>query len=489
MRAVRLAVAGLALALCACGRQGPGVRVYVPVVPEALDPYRDHRFGPLTAYASVFESLALGHDEAAPRPGLARAWSLPQPDTCLIQLQTGLRFHDGSLLDAGDVVRSFEQARSHDLFVARQLSAVTSIEAVDAHTVRLRSRQPFTNLNYLLIGVPITRPGPRGLLGTGPYRAVKLQPGRQLTVERFPGYHGPPSHVATAEFRPFAPAEAVQRLSADPWALMVDPPRPAVEWARASSTHVVAAQTSSALAYLAFGQQPGLETRFRDRRVRQAVHLALDRPELVRVGSLLGTGASASQLVPPGVFGYDPSLPEPARDLERARALLAEAGLQAGFDDELEASTTYEAAAREVAAQLAPVGIRLRVRVWPSGEFSQRVERQQVRNFVYSWVLGLQSGEALSSFLRTRDEGRAVGLRNRTGYGNPEVDAEVDAALDTRLPAERLPHLQRAMRLLMTDLPWVPLFVPDSARIHPRELRFAPSTDPFLRLQQAEPAR
>lgn len=489
MRPGRLALATLALALAACGRQGPSVRVYVPVVPESLDPYRDHRFGPLTVYASIFESLALGHDEAAPRPGVARAWSLPQPDTCLIQLQPGLRFHDGALLDARDVVRSYEQARAHDLFVARQLSSVTEIEAVDAHTVRLRARAPFTNLNYLLVGVPITRPGPVGLLGTGPYRALELQPGRLVKVERFPGYHGPAPHLASAEFRPFVPAEAAQLLAGDPGALMVDPPRAAVEWARSSASHVVVAQASNTVVYLAFGLPAGVETPFRDRRVRQAVHLALDRPALLRAGSLLGTGSPASQLVPPGVFGHDPSLPEPRRDLERARALLAEAGLAAGFDDELEASTTYEPAAREVAAQLAPLGIRLTVRASASGEFSRRVERRQARNYVYSWVLGLQSGEALSSFLRTRDESRGVGLRNRTGYGNPEVDAAVDAALDTRLPAERLPHLQQAMRLLMADLPWVPLFVPDSARVLPRDVRFPPSTDPFLRLQQAQPAR
>lgn len=489
MRLRGAALASLALALWACDGQGPTVRVYVPVVPESLDPYRDHRFGPLTVYASVYETLAAGDAEEAPRPGLARAWSVPQPDTCLFELRQGARFHDGSPVDAQAVVQSFEQARANDLFVARHLATVTSIEAVDPLTVRLRSSQPLTNIYHLLIGLPITRRGVSGLLGTGPYRVVEFVPGQRVRVARFEAYRGPRPYVAAAEFRPFEQAAAAQLLRADPGALMVDPPRAAVDFVRGSSSHVVAAQPSNAVVYLAFGLSPGLQTAFRDRRLREAVHLALDRPKLLQVGSLLGSGRPAGQLVPPGVFGYDPGLPDTVQNLARARALLGEAGLAAGFDDELESSTTYEAAAREVAAQLAPVGIRLKVRSFPSTEFSQRVERRQARNYVYSWVLGLQSGEALSSFLRTRSEARGLGLRNRTDYSNAELDALLDAALDAREPEDRLPSLQKAMRLLMADLPWVPLFVPDSARIYPASLRFAPRIDPFLRLQHAEPAR
>lgn len=487
MRRQALAVA--ALALLACGRQGPSVRVYVPLVPETLDPYRDHRFGPLTIYSSIFEMLAAGDGEETPVPGLARAWSVPQPDTCILNLRPGVRFHDGTPLDAQAVVGSFEQARAHDLFVARQLASVTSIEAVDPLTVRLHASGPLSNVTYLLIGVPIARPGPAGLVGTGPYRVIDLAPGQSVRVERFEAYWGSRPYVAAADFRPFRTAAAADVLRSDPGGLMVDPPRAAVDLARGSGTHAVASQASNTVVYLAFGLAPGLDTPFRDRRLRQAVQLALDRPKLLHVGSLLGSGRPASQLVPPGVFGFDPGLTETTQNLVRARALVAEAGFAAGLDEQLECSTTYEAAARELAAQLAPLGIRLTIRAEAPSEFSRRVERREARNYVYSWVLGLQSGEALSSFLRTRDEARGLGLRNRTGYSNPELDAAIDAALEAREPDDRLPYLQKAMRLLMSDLPWVPLFVPDSARIYPANLRFAPSVDPFLRLQRAEPAR
>src|SRR5207249_2658676 len=102
---------------------------------------------------------------------------------------------------------------------------------------------------------------------------------------------------------------------------------------------------------------PGRANPFRDRRVRQAISLAIDRPALV---SKLSTYAvPASQLVPPFIFGYNPALKEPVHDPARAKALLAEAGLPGGFDATMHVRKLFGEAAVIVKEMLGTVGIRV----------------------------------------------------------------------------------------------------------------------------------
>jgi peptide/nickel transport system substrate-binding protein len=225
---------------------------------------------------------------------------------------------------------------------------------------------------------------------------------------------------------------------------------------------------------------------FDDARVRQAVHLALDREKLVAGGAAVGSGAAANQLVPPGVFGFDPSLPAAAHDLGRARELLAGAGFPDGFEVDLDTTAAYDQLAPLVAQQLGAIGIRARPRYFRSEAFAAHIESTS-DFYLYSWVLGYESGAALRSFLHTKDAARGVGLRNRTGYSNPAFDQAIDAAVAASSTEERQTLLRRTMGLVMQDLPWVPLFVPDTVRIHPRSLTFQPRNDAFLRLTDARP--
>lgn len=79
------------------------------------------------------------------------------------------------------------------------------------------------------------------------------------------------------------------------------------------------------------------------------------------------------------------------------------------------------------------------------------------------------------------------GLRTRTGYSNLKVDELLEAAVGAASSEERLPLLRRAVTLLMHDLPWVPLMVPDTARIYSRTLGVPAHTDGLLRLAECSP--
>src|SRR5262249_31521033 len=114
-------------------------------------------------------------------------------------------------------------------------------------------------------------------------------------------------------------------------------------------------------------QSPLPRNPFLSRAVRQAVSLAVDRPALV--GRLTAYGIPATQPVPRFIFGFDPTLPVPDRDLARARDLLRQAGLPNGFPVVLHSRKLFEDAARVVKEQLADVGIAADVVILPDPGF------------------------------------------------------------------------------------------------------------------------
>ncbi|HET7295410.1 MAG TPA: ABC transporter substrate-binding protein, partial [Vicinamibacteria bacterium] len=195
---------------------------------------------------------------------------------------------------------------------------------------------------------------------------------------------------------------------------------------------------------------------FRDARVRRAVFLALDRKALVE-RELLGHGAPAGQLVSRNVFGFDPAIQAPLQDLVAARRLLAEAGYGGGVDVELEFQRAT--AVGGVAEQLGAAGIRVRPRPQHWHELIGRLARREVR-FAYLAVVS-DSGEASDLFdstIHTLDAELGFGDSNETGYSNPDLDAMIEASGRTARLDERRRILQGCMRLVMRDVPLVPVF-------------------------------
>lgn len=477
------------LLVCACGRPeagGPSVQVLSSFVPASLDPYRDPRLLANQLFLNIYEPLVDTSADGRVRPVLAESWTNPDPCLYVFRLRPGVLFHDGTPLTARAVAEAFAAARSEGSFLRGLLADVETIEVRDERTLALKTTRPVLDLVFALISVVVARPVPasRSFVGTGRYEVVSFRPGEEVRLRRFERHRDDRPWVRESVFRRFADVPAaVAALDAEPLTMVMDPPHTLVEGVRRLSGFEVVRRPGMALVYLAVNLRPGETPNrpLRDPRVRQAIHLALDRGALVASGTALGSGVAANQLVPRGVFGFDPDLPEPVRDLRRARALLAEAGLANGADLDLDSTVASETLALHVAAQLSEVGLRVRVRSAPPERFVAQIEDGS-DFYLYSWVSGLESASALRSFLHTRDAARGHGLRNRTGYSNPRVDALLEAAMGAARPEDRLQPMRRAMRLLMQDLPWVPLIVPDTARICPSGIEILTHIDGTMRL-------
>lgn len=442
---------------------------------------------------NVFDPLVRAGATGEPVPALASTWSNPAPDVWRFRLRPDARFSDGTPVTAADVVRSFERARSPGSIASGNLGGVSGIRAEEPGIVTITvtegSNAFLQTLTSFLIGREVPG-GPKGarVLGSGPYVVTGFVPGSRVELKASPSSAGRAPHVTEAIWETFGSGPQTRRkLESDPRTLVIDPPEEAVAFASGDRRFAVSSEFSGALAYLAFGLTPGEgggPRPFADRRAREAARLALDVPALL-AGIGPAAGYPATQVIPAGVFGFDHGMPRRMRDLAAARSLLSEAG-SAGLMATLDTTEANARASRVIAAQLGEAGLSIEVLVLPSAEFRDRIDGRSDL-FLFSWVVGPEAGEALKNFFHTKDAARSLGLRNRTGYSSPDFDAAIEEALPVGEPSERLPLLQRAIRVLDRDLPWVPLYTIRSVRIHPADLTLRFRSDGMLLLSEIAP--
>jgi peptide/nickel transport system substrate-binding protein len=479
MRRLLAALLAVAMASCRPAPEAQPLRVLIVDDVLSLDPNR--RIDTVTdgVLFNVYEPLVGLDRDLQPRPVLASGWEHPTPETWRFTLRRGIRFHDGTLLDARLVREALLGLREAEGDAAQFLTPVRDIVVVDEHTIDLVTEKP----RSLLASLPflyVTKKNAKGtdppLVGTGPYRIRSWKAREHIDLVRFPEYREElPAAPGAARFLP-VPDDAsrldrVARGEAD-LALGVPPvlaagPRVGVEWVEHQGISVF---------YLGFNLR---HAAVRDVRVRRAVHLALDRDEVLgRV--LLGRGAVASQPVAPVIFGYNPSLPAPQRDLEAARRLLAEAGHGSGLTLSLIISSGRLDVAQLLTRQLGEAGILLDVKSKDDDVYGA-MEQGTADLFFMGW--DCSTGEA-SEFYEfcMHTPGGVHGRGNYGHYSNRRIDeiAQTNATiLDQR---QRRKLLEEAASLVMEELPVLPLYVRDEIYAVRPGVKFQPRSDSQVRL-------
>lgn len=303
-------------------------------------------FDPLSASGAVtqavnwhvFESL-VDLDPVTRKPYAALAAEMPSSQdglTYTIKLRPGAVFHNGSPVTADDVVFSFTRVldpESKSLFRSF-VSFIDTVEAVSEDTVKITTRFPFSLFNERLGSVKIV---PRAVveadaeafgklpIGTGPYKLVSAVPEAQIVFARNDAYTGP---------RPALAKDMVWNLIADPTArvnaltsgsvmAIEDVPYVDIDAVAAAATLEKAQSFGLLFAMFNTAAEP-----FDDVRVRQAFFYALDMDKIIGTG-MLDNATPASSFLPETHPNYHRASTVYSYDPEKAKALLAEAGVPA----------------------------------------------------------------------------------------------------------------------------------------------------------------
>ena len=333
----------LAAAFASCRKAPAPVRVGIHSAPLSFDPHLQNEVLTSAILANLYDGLTEFDQESRIRPALAAEWRNPDDRTWVFRLRPGVRFHDGRPLTAEDVIFSLERARTHSSTgFASYLVEVESLKALDPLTVEIRTRNPFAALLAKLSPIQIvphdspetiTRP-----VGTGSYQLERYEEGK--VVELLPSasdWRGGSKRAPLTFVVEREPRRRLERLLSGELDLAAGLSEDAVDVLRGSPGCRAELRPGSVVEYVHLAQT---EPRFRDRRVREAIDLAIDRADFV-ARAHHGLGQPVGQLVAAGVFGYADDLKPPARDLARARRLLAEAGFPDGIDLTLYTSDVF----------------------------------------------------------------------------------------------------------------------------------------------------
>jgi peptide/nickel transport system substrate-binding protein len=426
---------------------------------QGLDPHVTLQYQTLSALSNVFEGLTRLDARMEVQPALALSWENPDNVTWRFHLRPGVRFHDGRALRADDVVYALERARHQpQTHLANLLVAVREVRKIDESTVEIKTDR-FHSVLLNKLAMPLVMPEgttdePETAVGTGPYRVASYTPGVGLSLEAFKDYWGGRPPVARAELSFVGDGlERADRLLRGEFDLAQElaPQRVAA----VQSTPGLRVEIRNGFAVVYLEGQLGVPP-LADRRVREAISLALDRAAVVE-HMAAGYGSPSGQFVAREVFGFQPEIEAPVRDLRRARALLAEAGYPEGFAITLEYREGREVS--ELVRQLAEVGVRVEPRPQVWRDLYPRMQRGEVPFFLGGMVAF--SGDA-SSILDMKfhsvDPLRGYGEFNSNRYSNPRLDELIEASGAIFDLGQRRLALQGCMELAAADLPVIPLY-------------------------------
>ncbi|MCM2258528.1 MAG: ABC transporter substrate-binding protein [Vicinamibacteria bacterium] len=499
---VQLFAAGLLLAGTGCGREPEPAALYMLADRdvESLDPHDDGGlFQTTNLLANAYEGLIRRDADMKLHPALATSWSNPDDLTWDFVLRSGVHFHDGTPLTAEAVVASLRRASARSAGVARgALANVVAIEAVAKDVVRLRTREPDASLLSLLPQVFVA--SPRWLQaaanatdsgGSGPYRVTARQAGRFVALARFDGYWGPTPTLTSVQVLAgrFGDTEAEARVPPGAAATFYALPGTPV-FERARRHYTLHQRPGLSVQYLGFDLRerasPGVRlprgthgNPFRDPRVRRAIALAIDY-EALRHAAFAGRGRSEGQLVPPTVLGYDPALPRPRGDPGEARRLMAATPWRDGFEVDLDARALVSQYASRLAADLAPLGIRVQVRQHSEDAFFATL--REGRSSLYLLRYSCRTGDAQDLFdnvLHSRDEAHDLGAFNFSADRRPVpgLDESIVAARRELDPARRLARLRELMGQAMEQQLMVPLLSEPTLVFLSPEIGWRPRAD------------
>ncbi len=459
-------------------------------VPAVLDP----RFTTDAYSARVGELVTTGLTQsgtsAEPAPDLASEWRQTSPLEYAFTLRPGLRFHDGTPLTSADVAATYRSALDPALRSPKReaLSAIAAIETPDPRTVVFRLRQvsaPFLDATTLgILPAALTASGPvppAAVVGAGPFRIAAVYGDGSVDLAPHADYlDGPPS-IPRVRFRviPDAVVRALELASGSVHLVenAVEPDM--LPWLGRQPYLELVVTPGTTFQYLGMSFR---DARLADLRVRRALAYALDRGGIVH-HLLRDTARPATGLLPPAHWAYAADVETYPYDPERARALLAEAGLGADELRRYSYKTSTVELRRRIAevfqADFAKLDLALDVRSYEWATFYADIRRGNFELYALAWV-GVRDPDV---YFRIFHSSMIPPTGNNRGrFADPRMDALLEAGRAAIDRDERRRLYGEVQRLAAAELPVIPLWWSDNVVVKSRALEgFVPTPDGDLR--------
>ena len=456
---------------------------------DSLDPHKTVKAGTREVMFNVFEGLMKPTPDGDLTPAIAEKYEVSEDRrTYTFHLREGVQFHNGETVTAEDVVYSIQRcaaATETGIVQVEAFSVIQDIKTPDDKTVAITISEPSNEfISYMTTAIlpadydkQDTAP-----VGTGPFKFVSRTAQDSVVLEKFDGYWGTPAQLDKVTLKIIENADSLM-MSLQSGAIDLCAHLTSTQVAQLGENFDVAEGTMNLVQalYLNNAEKP-----FDDVRVRQALCYAVDKQEIIDL-AFDGYGSPIGSSMYPA-FGkyFDDSLTNYyTKDVEKAKALLAEAGYPGGFDMTITVPSNYKPhmdTAEVLVQQLAQIGVNAAIEPieWESWVSDVYVGRQ-----FQSTVVGVDASNMTARALLERftsDYGK-----NFINYNNAEYDAlfrqtltAYDDAEQTALYKQMLANLTEnaanayiqdladlvAVRKGVEGVTFYPIYVLDLANLH-----------------------
>jgi len=328
------------------------ITISQPAEATTMDPGRSTQVLTVNYFYNLYDTLTRWDPSLRLVPGLATSWKNVNETTWEFTIRQGVKFHDGAPLTVEDVKATLERNLQPGKTVVQPgFATIEAVQVVSLTTVRVSTKRPDPLLLVRLaqMGAQIlparltTDDGAKELarrpVGTGAYRFVEWVKDERLVMEanrEWWGWDGKAPAIDRVVWKPipedFPRIVALEKGEAD--IITNVPPDRIKAIAEGRATQIVSIPSSRIVTLSINSTQPPLS----DKRVRQALHYALDISSIIR-NLYAGQGKPFSGGIADTDFGYNATLKPYPFDPAKARQLLADAGRPGGIDVSLHAGS------------------------------------------------------------------------------------------------------------------------------------------------------
>ncbi len=445
----------LAVALCGCAgdKSGNGSTITVGIpqdIEDSLDPHLAVAAGTREVLFNIYEGLVKPNSNGELVPALASEYSVDaEGKTYTFTLRKGVKFHDGEPVTVQDVVASIERCAdtSNGEPLVAAFSNIADIVKTDDKTVTIHLTEADTdflcNLTTAIIPADNIDNAASNPIGTGPYMYVSRSPQENIILKRYDGYWGEKAYIENVTFKVISNPDTIV-MNLEGGSVDLFPRVTTAQAAQLSDNFEIKEGTMNLVQalYLNNAVKP-----FDDERVRQALCYAVDPKEIMDY-AFEGRGSEIGSSMFPS-FGkyFMPELNDTYnQDIEKAKALLTEAGYPDGFEFSIKVPSNYTQhvdTAQILKEEFKKIGVTANIELiewssWLSDVYSGRAYE--------GTVLGVDASTLSPRALLGRFVSDAG--NNFVNFSDPEYDAAFKAAVSSTDDAVQTENYKKCEKIL-----------------------------------------
>lgn len=444
------------------------VKVGIPNDITSLDPHNHN--DQVSGYATrhIYNCLIKLTDNNEFVGDLAESWEYADDTTINFTLKPDVKFQNGAVLTSEDVKFSLERQKE-SAKVGHLVSMIDNVEVVDDTHFVIHLSEPSNAVisslahmggaiyckSYVEELEAAGKTVEEAPMGTGPYTFVEWVPGTSVELAKYDDYFDKDNAAQNAGLLfKVIPEETSRTIALENGEIDILMKVPANDAGRIRDDSNLAldefASTSEEYFCMNTSKAP-----FDDVRVRQAINYAIKKDDVL-IAAINGEGKTINGYIGEAAIGYYDTAVKYEYDVEKAKALLAEAGVADGFTFTcFSGSDTRSRSATVIQANLAELGITMNIEQMEAATFYEKTGKGEHDACMTGWIANAEPDNTYRPLFTSEKAGPGG---NRAFYKNPEVDALVDDAVVNRDKDAVAEDYKKITEIVSGDAIWCPLY-------------------------------